>query len=138
MSIDREAVMEKTADESPEGAVRCWYCGDILSIRKAQVEHQTPRTRESNNNQLSNLVPSCRQCNARKGHRDLEEYRSHVSDLILERVRRIAYSIEMLVSRGDTVVVNLNETDIQSYVGQITFWGERSARSEAEIGGTDV
>lgn len=54
---------------------RCWYCGLVLEpLGNWQVEHQMPRW-GGGTDDLANLVPSCRGCNAAKGKRTVEEYR---------------------------------------------------------------
>lgn len=62
------AVYEKTDN-------RCWYCGHRLHpLGDWQVEHQHPRAKGGNDD-TSNLVPACRDCNSLKGNRTVEEYR---------------------------------------------------------------
>lgn len=43
----------------------CHYCGDVLDLCSAQVEHWLPRSR-GGNDRPSNLVLACRSCNLSK------------------------------------------------------------------------
>lgn len=52
---------------------RCWFCGCPLGPDWT-IDHLTPVSR-GGADEVSNLVPSCRTCNARKGARTLLEYR---------------------------------------------------------------
>jgi len=54
---------------------RCWYCGRWMhAFSDWQVEHQIPRF-SGGTDAMENLVPACRECNAAKGKRNVEEYR---------------------------------------------------------------
>lgn len=61
---------------------RCWYCG-IQTIRKPPVTHSSVECCldhlvpwfEGGTNQVSNLVPACRSCNAGKRQLNTEGYR---------------------------------------------------------------
>lgn len=70
----------------------CAYCGKELSIDAFQVDHMKP-VREMNgildhpeNDTIENLVPSCRQCNKRKGSGSIEFFR-HELECSLDRLR---------------------------------------------------
>jgi hypothetical protein len=60
----RRDVMRKTNG-------RCWYCGDRYG---EVVEHQIPIALGGTND-LTNLVPSCQQCNQRKRAKTVDHFR---------------------------------------------------------------
>ena len=53
----------------------CWYCGVSLANGKMTVDHVVPRSKGGAKKHLSNLIPSCQECNEEKGSMSLEEYR---------------------------------------------------------------
>ena len=58
---------------------RCAYCGERLLTRSSHprsfhVDHVVPKA-HGGTGDLSNLAPTCRVCNLRKGARDLEAFR---------------------------------------------------------------
>lgn len=64
----------------------CWYCARILSpFSDWEVEHQIPTSRGGSND-ISNLVPSCKNCNRLKGARTVEEFRNYLKLRMLARV----------------------------------------------------
>ncbi len=53
----------------------CWYCGKVLHpFRDFTIDHFVPMVRRGTE-AIENLVPACRDCNSRKGHRPLEYLR---------------------------------------------------------------
>ena|SRR5882724_2642956 len=58
----------------------CFYCGS--DNRKATVDHLVPQS-QGGSNDISNLVPSCRQCNASKGANSLEVW-YQIKELVCE------------------------------------------------------
>ena len=63
----RSAILEKTSG-------RCAYCGALLLPGRWHVEHVLPKSK-GGTDRFSNLLPSCRRCNARKKTKTLEEFR---------------------------------------------------------------
>jgi len=81
---------------------KCWYCGTALFFyakrdefalyapehtasqkrRKFQIDHQHPLSRAGSDD-LDNLVACCAFCNASKGRKTLDEYRSYNADKAL-------------------------------------------------------
>ena len=61
----------------------CAYCGQEISIKDMQVDHFIPIARnwpdgwlsERGTDDISNLMPSCRACNFRKGMGTIEQFR---------------------------------------------------------------
>lgn len=57
---------------------RCWYCGDILQIDWATIDHVVPRSKGGKRFAPDNLVAACYRCNQQKADLDLEEFRKVV------------------------------------------------------------
>lgn len=56
----------------------CWYCGRSLSpFRDFHIDHMTPKCMGGSDD-MSNLVPACRDCNLRKGGKSVEQYRTQL------------------------------------------------------------
>jgi len=60
--------------EAHEG--RCAYCGNV---RPLEPEHKIPLSRGGSND-ISNIVPACRRCNAKKHKLTDEEFRKRLAD----------------------------------------------------------
>ena len=81
----REAVFNKYGG-------RCAYCGCELTLRTMQVDHiKAVYTSSLENNgvetqddNLENLNPSCRQCNFYKGTLDIEQFRKKIMTTLYE------------------------------------------------------
>ena len=67
MKIDREKVYDKY-----EG--HCAYCGIEISIKDMQVDHLIPK-KDLGNDNIDNLMPSCKICNHYKRAWSLEYFR---------------------------------------------------------------
>lgn len=52
----------------------CSYCGVILNQNDFVIDHVHPRAKGGNNN-INNLLPSCKSCNAAKCAKSLEQFR---------------------------------------------------------------
>ena len=53
----------------------CWYCGTATNpFRNFEVDHYIPLSKGGSDD-ISNLVPACSRCNAKKGNRDAESIR---------------------------------------------------------------
>lgn len=52
----------------------CAYCGCELSYKNMQVDHILP-LRKGGADDLSNMLPSCQNCNHYKGALDVEQFR---------------------------------------------------------------
>lgn len=55
----------------------CAYCGKGIEYKDMQVDHLTPVFRGGADD-ISNLMPSCRACNFRKGTWTLDEFREEL------------------------------------------------------------
>jgi hypothetical protein len=114
----RQAVWDKTQG-------RCWYCG-IQTKRQAHeaaldgfcIEHQIPWS-EGGTHHLTNLVPACRSCNARKGTKSLEAYRAWLAR------RTCPHFTEAHIAYLEQLKIPL-PLDFPCYP-QIRFWGEDHA-----------
>lgn len=63
----------------------CAYCGCELEYKDMQIDHLVPFDEGGDNQELSNLMPSCKQCNYYKSNGSLESLRRDVG-CILERL----------------------------------------------------
>jgi len=57
----------------------CAYCGRKLRLDTFHIEHMIPRTR-GGRDALVNIVPSCKECNQRKGKRTVPEFRLWIKE----------------------------------------------------------
>ena len=81
----REAVFNKYGG-------RCAYCGCELTLRTMQVDHIKAVYAsslendgvETQDDNLENLNPSCRQCNFYKGTLDIEQFRKKIMTTLYE------------------------------------------------------
>ncbi len=51
----------------------CYYCGTPLLLRETHREHKTPKCRGGSDH-ISNIVPSCADCNRKKAWRTEAEF----------------------------------------------------------------
>ena len=58
----------------------CAYCGREIKYSEMQVDHFTPQ-RNDGNDDISNLMPSCRMCNHYKRAHDLETFRQYIEEI---------------------------------------------------------
>lgn len=52
----------------------CAYCGQHMKLKNMTVDHLMPQSKGGGNN-IENLMPSCRECNAMKAADSLETFR---------------------------------------------------------------
>lgn len=66
---------------------RCAYCGERIDLKDMQIDHFIPIRRNYPDNWLrgprgtddiTNLMPSCRACNFRKGMDNIEQFRDNL------------------------------------------------------------
>lgn len=86
---------------------RCAYCGERIDIKDMQVDHFIPVERNRpdswlrhprGTDEISNLMPSCRSCNFRKGMSDIEQFRENLQHGIVCCQRDFTY--RMMVRYG--------------------------------------
>lgn len=65
----------------------CAYCGCKLDYKDMQVDHIESVYKSGENNDIDNLMPSCRMCNFYKGYADIECFRKRLETLH-ERLRK--------------------------------------------------
>jgi len=83
----RDRVYKKT------GGV-CAYCGaDIDKNGDWHIEHVIPKS-DNGNNDISNLLPSCRLCNQEKYSRNIGEYRALLHEKLVEPLLAVCYTID--------------------------------------------
>jgi hypothetical protein len=73
---------------------RCAYCGEPLS-KEWHFEHVQPLAM-GGSNAVSNLLPSCRACNAEKAAHSIEQYRGIVADRLGVDLTDIRFYFEAL------------------------------------------
>lgn len=95
----------------------CAYCGKKISTYDMQIDHLVPLRRGDNDerikaigyergsNDLTNLMPSCRSCNFRKGLLSLETFRQ---ELIKQRntIVRKSFQVRQSISYGLLQVID--------------------------------
>lgn len=112
----------------------CWYCGlPLPPFSDWQVDHQTPKT-QGGSDGLSNLVPACRTCNARKGGRTVEEFKCSLLlklENLVTSAWELAYELEPFVTKynyPDSVIPlaqTLYECSNTAVGLNLTFYGEK-------------
>jgi len=84
---------------------RCAYCGVKLQPDNFQVDHIDPQRKgtayfhRSGRNDMKNLNPSCRTCNASKSDKTLEQFRDSLNDKI-EFIKRELPITNVLIRLG--------------------------------------
>ena len=78
MKIDRQKVHNKYGGH-------CAYCGREITIEEMQVDHFFPQYLDKKNgnnpnNDISNLMPSCRECNRYKCTESIETIRRYLEN----------------------------------------------------------
>lgn len=73
----RRRLLARDGYNAPDGMtyVNCAYCGKVLTFSHMIAEHAIPLSR-GGPDKLSNLVPSCRPCDERKGPLTADEFRA--------------------------------------------------------------
>ena len=83
----------------------CAYCGKKIEYKDMQVDHKVPIYRgygtlvgvERGTDDFSNLMPSCRSCNFRKGTLTVEQFRNEIvrqCEGIVKRSFQVRQSID--------------------------------------------
>ena len=110
---------------------KCWYCGKTLvpymgigNIDYFTVDHLIP----NKNNNIDNLVPSCRSCNSSKRNRTLEEFR-----IILGKKQGIIYFNEKELDFIQEVFKTEYCNDIQTSVVFNEFYKKNKPKFWFEI-----
>lgn len=75
-NINRQKIYDKTKG-------KCAYCGCNIDYYDFHVDHVKSKNKNGSNKQ-SNLLPSCRDCNALKFNLNLEEFRTKVENLMFD------------------------------------------------------
>jgi hypothetical protein len=58
---------------------RCAYCGRPITIKEMQADHFLPHVGAGGGDEMSNLVPACRDCNRLKSNLAIEGFRAAVA-----------------------------------------------------------
>lgn len=101
----------------------CAYCGKAISIKNMQIDHVRPLLRRCydkysvehrGDDDESNMMPSCRSCNFRKGVMSVEQFREELKrqcDNIIKRSFQVRQSMDYgLLVRIDKPIVFYFET----------------------------
>ena len=80
---EREAVLAKFGG-------RCAYCGCPLTLKTLQVDHIHNVNMYGDNHDLSNLFPTCRQCNFIKSTNTVNQFRRHLMRMLSTMHRQSA------------------------------------------------
>lgn len=67
----RQKIFEKTD-------YHCYYCGTELKDGNATIDHVKPMDAGGGNG-YTNLVPSCKSCNSKKGTKTIDDFRFYFS-----------------------------------------------------------
>lgn len=108
----------------------CAYCGKPLSKKEMQVEHVHPKSDAVNYsesgsvNNLSNLLPSCANCNSLKADMSLEKFRKklaaylevlrHYQDVNISGSQEIKFYFELLSSKNSADQQSQRQTSSQT------------------------
>ena len=84
----------------------CAYCGCDLEYKDMQVDHFAPVYLFGDNTNISNLMPSCRQCNFRKNTLTIEKFRKEL-ELSTDRLRENNFMFRLL-EKYNLITVNDN------------------------------
>jgi len=58
----------------------CYYCGENLSFGTFHMDHIIPKNKGGTSD-INNIVPSCSDCNLRKGDLTINEFRKKIKNL---------------------------------------------------------
>lgn len=95
---------------------KCAYCG--VELKKGwHVDHINPLV-YGGNNELSNMNPSCAECNNYKCHTNLEDYRSQLRKMLNEK-------LEYLFKSKTKMKVAINMGSIKHTVWDGKFYFEK-------------
>ena len=92
--VERQQVYEKYGGH-------CAYCGKEIEIKDMQVDHMIP-LRLGGDDEMSNYMPACRQCNHYKRGNSLEGFRKMI-ELIPEKLERDSYIYRVGVNYGNVI-----------------------------------
>ena len=91
---ERQQVYEKYSGH-------CAYCGKEIEIKDMQVDHMIPLW-IGGADEMSNYMPSCRQCNHYKRGNSLEGFREMI-ERIPEKLERDSYIYRVGVNYGNII-----------------------------------
>ena len=98
----------------------CAYCGIEIEYKQMQPDHVRPSCRGGKND-ISNLKPSCRECNNYKCHSTLEEFRKALKTMLNEKLH---YLFKSKTKMG--VAVKFKTIQIQQWDGVFFFERENN------------
>ena len=98
----------------------CAYCGCLLHYDEMQVDHidsvwHSELNNSQSNNEIDNLMPSCRMCNFYKGACDIEGFRKRIVNELIPNLQR-TFNYRMAEKYG---IIKLD-------TNQVTFYFEKN------------
>jgi hypothetical protein len=97
----------------------CAYCGIELEYKQMQPDHVKPSV-FGGINDISNLKPSCRDCNNYKCHWSLEEFRYALKTMLNEKLHYLFKSKTKM-----DVAIKFNVIKVQEWDGVFFFEREK-------------
>lgn len=97
----------------------CAYCGCKLEYKDMQVDHVYPKYLGGQDN-IDNLVPSCRQCNFYKSTNTIEQFRNNI-ETTLKRNLEKNFNYRMLKKYG---IVKEEPKKVIFYFEEFKKWAE--------------
>ena len=100
----------------------CAYCGREIAYKDMQVDHFIPQSLicDSETDDLSNLMPSCRSCNHYKRDHSLETFRRYIVEIPKKLKQNYIYKIGLIY--GNVIE---NEKPIKFYFEEFSDEKER-------------
>ena len=98
MKADRKSIYEKYDGH-------CAYCGKEITVKDMQRDHFIPKY-AGGTDDISNMMPSCRNCNYYKSAYHVETFRDLLKT-IHERVRKI-YIVRVCIDYGIIKIANFD------------------------------
>lgn len=88
----------------------CAYCGKHLEYNDMQVDHFAPFYLCGDNQNIDNLMPSCRQCNFYKNTYTINKFRGELK-LLVDRLERDSFIFRLAKQYG---MITINEDVIDN------------------------
>jgi endonuclease I len=84
----------------------CAYCGSKIEYKDMQIDHFNPQV-FGGSDEMSNLMPACRECNNYKYNYSLEQFRGYLEDvydsLVKTQKMRIAERLGIFERKNNKV-----------------------------------
>lgn len=108
---------------------KCWYCGCDLNPSDWHIDHMKPKKKmyppvdwripyapdpNRGTDALSNLFPSCPDCNIQKSDMSLDDFRSHIEN-----------QVQHLLSKSQAFRLAVQYGVVAETMQEVSFWFER-------------